>query len=458
MKQLLLSVAVVSSGLILFACGGSGGGSGSGSGSSATTIDLTGVKQLMLAPGGLSEAVSLTASALTASANSVYAVDQSGKITTAKIADLVSGVSNSSASSSLMFNSPQYVFFQYDGLNQPINGGANSKQCVLVGVRKSDGKLACISSSPRCDSNNVCNVEVYKSQVKMNPSGDMLFLVLGDGGLNKVDLSDPTNPVETSVFTHSSLGDASVPIVNASNDVMVAVNTQSGGISTKIFGANGQTYTIPGSDLVNHITCSFSGNGDTGSNFYYVYLNQASTQFSYIKMARNQDGSFTSSTTYTENVGAGVLGANCTNVVSHGTRIFGLNYYNPGNPSFPGNSVLMEYPTSTGSILHYTLDTAFPVKTSLQAYSGGLVILGTTADGTKSGIEVFNPTTTAVTTVLPASQFSIKSMTVASNGDISFVGVRLSDNVNVLGKIPASVSNVSQSSLAVPPISIVALN
>ncbi len=451
MEKILLTMLLAASGLTVLTCGKSGGNSGG----SGTALNLTGVSQLILAPGGLSKSA-----ALTAPANSVYAVDQSGNISTTKIAEAVSGASDNPASTSLMFNSPRYVFFQYDGLYQPINGLGNSKQCVLVGVRKSDGKLACISSSPRCDANNVCNVYVYKSQVKVNPSGDMLFMVLGDGGLNKVDLSNPENPLETSVFTHASLGDASVPIVNASNDIMVTINTQSGGagVTTKIFSSNGQTYTIPGSDQINHISCSFSGNGDSGSNFYYVYLDQSSTKFSYILMARNTDGTFTSRTLYTENVGTGVLGANCTNIVYQGPRIFGLNSFNPGNPSFPGNSVLMEYPTSSGSISHYALDSAFPVKTDLQAFSGGLVILGTTSDGKKSGIEVFDTTTNVVTTVLPPSQFFIKSMSVSSNGDISFVGVRLTDNANALGKLSITSNVLSDSSLAVSPIAIVTLN
>ena len=464
-----LSVAIPVA-ILIFSC--------SGRGSKDTTnssVSLDNVRQLIVAPTGLvNSSIARTESFFrdaflstttifesplkTMQSNQIYKVDPLGNITVVKIADLVSGASNSTASSGLIINSSKFVFFTFNDLYQPISGGGGSRQCALVGVRKSDGKLTCIASGPRCDASNPCNVDVYKSQVKINGDGDMLFLVLGDGGLNRIDLKDPDNPVESSIFTHTNLGDASVPIVNSSNDVMVAINLGSSAtnVVTKIFGTNGQTFDVPGSTEVNRITCSFAGSGNTATSFYYVYFDTASSQFRYIQLSRNTDGTFTPSTLYTESTG-GVLGANCTNVVHNGNRIFGLNWYNLENPSFPGNSVLMDYPTSAGSITHHTLDATFPIKTDLHSYAGGLAILGTSTDGATSGIERFDTATNTATTILPAGQFSVTSMSVSSSGDISFVGVRLADSVNILGQLSLATNDLSNSNLTVRPVAIVSL-
>ena len=117
----------------------------------------------------------------------------------------------------------------------------------------------------------------------------------------------------------------------------------------------------------------------------------------------------------------------------------------------------MDYPTSAGSITHHTLDATFPIKTDLHSYAGGLAILGTSTDGATSGIERFDTATNTATTILPAGQFSVTSMSVSSSGDISFVGVRLADSVNILGQLSLATNDLSNSNLTVRPVAIVSL-
>ncbi len=447
---------------ILASCGKSTGQSNQVS--SPIKINLTDVSQLLVAPSGLSrKPLELSNPNETTNSesklNDVYALNKANDISPIKIADLISGSSNHQATSNLAIDSNAFVLFRFDGLYQRPNQSPSPRQCVLVGVRKSDGSLACIKSNPRCDSQNTCNIDSYKSQIKSNPSGDTLFVVLGDGGLSKIDLKDPTNPIESAIFTHATLGDASMPIVNGNNDVMTQVNlaNQEKSVTTKIFSASGLSYTLPGSDQTNIISCAFSGANTFASNFYYIALDSPSNVFSYIQLSRGEDGSFSPTTLYQEKVGTGVLGANCTQIVHNGERIFGLNWYNALNPTFPGNSVLMEYPTSAGSIQHYQLDSQFPIKTDIKSHNGGLVIIGTTADGLKSGIERFDLASNRAMTILPADRYQITSISVSANGDISFIGRRLSDQVNFVGRIPLNSVTTNETDLNQPAISIVTL-
>ncbi|MBM4252508.1 MAG: hypothetical protein FJ146_11095 [Deltaproteobacteria bacterium] len=439
----------------------------------AKKLNLQDVKNLLLAPSGLNAAQlnvldvdhtpetfinqkRFLADEIPALKNRVYSLNSHGEISEALLAEKISGNVNDPASSDLAFDTSTFAFFRYRDLYQSGPGNAPGKQCVLVGVRKSDGTLSCITANPRCDDVNICNVGDYRSQIKINPQGDTLFLVLGDGGLQKIDLRDPSQPKETVIFTHDSQGDASFPIVNDKNDVMTTINVggSATNIITKIFGSEGQTYTIPGSNQINRISCAFVGSGSKSSSFYYVDLDPSDSSFHYIELIRGADGSFTPTTLYKEPEGSGVLGSSCTRIVHSGERVFGLNYFVPSNPTFPGNSVLMEYPSIASPILHYALDQRFPVKKDLQQYPNGVVILGATLDGTKSGIEHFDTTTNTATTVLAADDYFIRSMSVAVNGDISFVAVRLADRANILGTITLGSMTQKNVRLSTEPVSI----
>jgi hypothetical protein len=474
--QIIFIVAFIT---VLSACGGGGGGGSAGSVSSQSASDsmsLSGADALMVAPTGLATSqltklktilqdtvyavlgIKKVIAQSTSTTNQVYAIDPNGNITPSNVADLISGVSNNPATVNFALDSPKYIIFGYNNLYQPRAGGTR-KQCVLVGVRKTDGKFACISASPRCDSSNTCNVSAYGSQIKTDPSGNMLFVVLGDGGLEKVDLTDPANPIETSIFTHNNLGDASFPIVNANGDVFTSINlgsTQT--LTRRVYMASGGFYEIPDSSNLNDISCAFVGGANNSSNFFFIQPKSADDKVYYNKLTRNNDGTFTSTTLFNQPLtgnNASVLAAGCSTVVSNGNRMFGINWFNPQNPTAPSNSLLIEYPSSGSNVTKYNLDASFPVTKDLQSHDDGLVIMGTNLSGTTSGIQRFDLATNTLTTVLQAGSYLINAMTVSSNGDIKFTGTRVSDGANVIATLPKTTATIAQSALSVKPISIV---
>lgn len=460
----------------LAGCGG--GGSSSSSSSSGTNdaqsaMSLTQVAQLMVAPSGLtqSRAYRLTQSLADAvyavlgirsavaqssgTTYKAYSIDSTGSITDTNIARLIAGASTT-ASSNWAIETRNFVIFSFDGLYQPTSSG--SRQCVLVGVRKSDGKFACISANPRCDTVNACNVNNYRSQIKESPDGNKLYIVLGDGGLEWVDLTDPANVVSTSIFTHAAVGDAGNPMVNQVDDVFTSVNLGStNSVEYRVYSRQGGLlHTLSDSSP----SCAFPGTGTDGS-FYYSYVDPAITGIApngtaYVKKITNSGTAYVASTVYSvANASNVYLGAGCVNVVQMQGQVYATNWYNSGNPTYQAPLYLTRYPlTPSDSIAYFPLESTTPVKKDMQAHTNGMVILGETTDGTSSSIERFD--LSVATTVIPSGRYKINQMAVSSDGSIKFVGTRLSDSAAVVVTMtPTDVTTVA--TVSAQPVSIVSL-
>lgn len=476
-------IAITLSAAFLSACGGGGSSSNSAANTPSSpatdSVSLAGVNQMLVAPQGLSVqntayAVSRFFKTLVAgfsisdawaavSGGMAYVIDAGGKISASDLASIVAG-KQSDASSDLLIDSPKFLLFRYQGLNK---SGTN-EQCVLVGVRKADGKIACISSNPRCDSNssNVCNVSDYRSQIQVDPSGEIFTTVLGDGSLQSFDLKNPAAPVYTTLFTHQQVGDAAFPILNRYADTFTRINLNSSqNIAYRIYPASGgaAVYSVP---TGREVTCGFAGPSSDNANFYYV-ANLGPAQFSMYKLTRSSTGSFTESLVMSDNSPgqANTLWMNsggCAQMVHYGDRVFSIGFNQTQMAGHYSNFLyeLMNPDIAAGnaSPISFTLGSDLLYATNLLGYEGGLVVAGVDATETSHGIQRFNPATNQLSTVLPVGAYRIGSLTVAKNGDITFTGIRISDSTNVLVSIPQATNAIGVRVLNNAPVAIGSVN
>ena len=317
---------------------------------------------------------------------------------------------------------------------------SSGKSCALIGIRKSDDKIACIDFSPRCDSINNCRVTNYASQVKVSSDGNTFYAVKGDGGLSKINLTDPWNPVITDIFTHAAVGDASYPLVNSNGDVFTCINllSSSTNIACRIFGVNGTTTQI----ATSRPNCAFFD----GSNHFYFSTAVGDGSYYLNKLTFNS-GNFSSASiveTLASPHASSALSIDCKNLVQISGRTFAVHLYNPGIGS--NSSSLFEFQSATtANSTNFPLNTNSLYQTDLQSHTNGLVALGVASDG--SGvIERFDVSNNSVTIVLPTSsaptKYTISSMTVhPTTGTVKFTGSTLTGNQAVIGNMDGT-SNV----------------
>jgi len=449
--------------LLLTGCGGGGGGGGAGVdpnnsavSADSTTMSLENVNQLMVAPVGLTAStVALNkpslmkafyallgiqnAEAQSTVSNQVYTIDKNRKITPSTVADIIAGT-RSSARSNWVTRTPKFLLISYNDLYKPGKNGISSQQCNLVAVRISDGLTSCITINPRCDAINACDVENFLSQIKVDPSGNIFFVVGGEASLYKVDLTNPQTPAITTIFTHSGVGDAQNPVVNSKGDVFVSINILSSDyIQSRIYPANG-TFTIisdPKSSNTqindNKVGCAFPGLGSHSTSFYYLSMAQKTQTATLSEMVSNGNGTFTKVEISSSPAGGEkpLAFGDCAAVVSQADRTFAIGYKIYGNAANRLYEILN--PTNTPKI--HMLNNEFDAAISMKSCSNGLAILGINAGETSHGIDRFESSTSVVSHVLPVGKYLVKSMTVSGDCAIDFVGVRLLDKANVIGSI-----------------------
>ena len=446
MRNVLLSISIV----LLTACGGGGGGgSSSTSGVTIGTQTFANTSQaanLIVAPTGttvsfwekfksdLVDTVYAMAGIANAYAqsqtNSIFQLNSAGTSTQISATEVSSGSFSSSLTTGII-DSNNFILIGYSNLSN-----SSGKSCALIGIRKSDDKIACIDLSPRCDSINNCRVNNYASQVKVSSDGNTFYAVKGDGGLSKVNLTDPWNPVVTDIFTHAAVGDASYPLVNSNGDVFTCINllSSSTNIACRIFGLNGTTTQLSTS----RPNCAFF---DSSNNFFY---STADSNGSYLNKLTFNSGNFSNASVVETLASASPLTIDCRNVVQISGRTFAVHLYNSGISN--NNPNLIEFKGATTAIsTNFPLNTNSVYQTDLQSHTNGLVALGVASDG--SGvIERFDVTTNTVTTVLPTSsaptKYTITSMTVhPTTGTVKFTGSTLAGNQAVIGTVDGT-SNV----------------
>jgi hypothetical protein len=472
---------------ILVGCGGGGTSSSAGVSNSADTsassLSLTNVNQMLVAPQDLS--IQTTASRVNkffkvliagfgikeafaaATTNTTYTIDTSGKINPTDLAGIVAG-RPSTATSDLLIDSPKFLLFLYSGLNK----AATNEQCVLVGVRKSDGKIACINSNPRCDTatnpNNVCNVSDYRSQIKVDPSGNIFSLVLGDGSLETFDLTNPDSPKYSTIFTNPAVGAASFPIVNRYSDIWTSINLNNGpDLEYRIYKASGgeALYSVPPGRSV---TCAFAGPDTDNANFYYIAnINGSGALFNMYKLTRSPSGAFTESLVASDNRSGqdNTLWMNsggCAQMAKFGQKIYSIGYNQTQMPGHVSNLMyeLMSNDIALGNSLPVTIQLSNDIlfATNLKAHETGLVVAGLDASETSHVIQRFNPGTNQLTTVLNKNSYRINTMTVAKNGDITFTGIQLLGGANVIATIPSATNLLTAKALSAQPVGIGSIN
>lgn len=397
-----------------------------------------------------------------AASSGAYTIDTSGKINPSDLANLVAGKSTD-ATSDLLIDSPKYLLFRYQGLYKAETG----EQCVLVGVRKTDGKTACISVNPRCDTNpnNICNVSDYRSQIKVDPEGNVFMTVLGDGGLESFDLTNPEKPSYASIFTHQTVGDAAYPILNKFSDVWTRINLLSTqNIAFRIYPKQGGSavYEVPtGRDA----TCAFAGPATDNANFYYI-ANMGGPRFDMYKLTRSSTGAFSETLVMSDSRSGqdNTLWMNsggCAQMVNYGDRVYSVGYNQTQMAGHYSNFLyeLMNPSIAAGTSapVSFTLD-GWLYATSLLGYDTGLVVAGFDSSETTHGIKRFNPATNQLKTVMDIGSYKIISITVARNGDITFTGTRVSDTANVIVTIPAATDILTAKVLTAQPAAIGSVN
>lgn len=448
MRKVLLLISIV----LLTGCGG---GSSSGSSSRVTIgtqtyANTSQAANLIVAPTGMtvsllekfkSELVNtmyamagIVNAYAQSQTNSVFQLNSAGTSTQISATDVSSGSFSSTLTTGII-DSNNFILIGYSNLSN-----SSGKSCALIGIRKSDDKIACIEFNPRCDSINNCRVNNYSSQVKVSSDGNTFYAVGGEGGLSKINLADPWNPVITDIFTHAAVGDASNPLVNANGDVFTCINllSSSTNIACRIFGLNDTTTQV----ATSRPNCAFF---DSTNNFYYsTAVGDGSYNLNKLTFSGGNFSSASIVETLASLPASSALAIDCKNLVQISGRTFAVHLYNPGIGSNSPN--LFEFKSaSTANSRNFTLNANSVYQTDLQSHTNGLVVLGVAADG--SGvIERFNVTSNNVTTVLPTSsaptKFTITSMTVhPTTGTVKFTGSTLTGNQAVIGTIDGT-SNV----------------
>jgi len=450
MRSVLLSISFV----ILTACGGGGGGgSSSTSGVTIGTQTFANTSQaanLIVAPTGTTvsfldkfksdfvNTIYAMAGIVNAYAqtqtNSVFQLNSAGTSTQISATEVSSGSFSSSLTTGII-DSNNFILIGYSNLSN-----SSGKSCALIGIRKSDDKIACIDFSPRCDSINNCRVTNYASQVKVSSDGNTFYAVKGDGGLSKINLADPWNPAITDIFTHAAVGDASYPLVNSNGDVFTCINllSSSTNIACRIFGSNGTTTQLSTS----RPNCAFF---DSSNNFFY---STADSNGSYLNKLTFNSGNFSNASVVETLASSSPLTIDCRNVVQISGRTFAVHLYNSGISN--NNPNLIEFKgATTANSTNYPLNTNSVYQTDLQSHTNGLVALGVASDG--SGvIERFDVTSNTVTTVLPTiaapTKYTITSITVhPTTGTVKFTGSTLTGNQAVIGTIEGTSLSIKNS-------------
>jgi len=447
MRSVLLSISFV----ILTACGGGGGGgSSSTSGVTIGTQTFANTSQaanLIVAPTGTTVSfldkfksdfvntiyamVGIVNAYAQSQTNSVFQLNSAGTSTQISATDVSSGSFSSTLTTGII-DSNNFILIGYSNLSN-----SSGKSCALIGIRKSDDKIACIDFSPRCDSINNCRVTNYASQVKVSSDGNTFYAVKGDGGLSKINLVDPWNPVITDIFTHAAVGDASYPLVNANGDVFTCINllSSSTNIACRIFGLNGTTTQV----TTARPNCAFF---DSSNNFYF---STADSNGSYLNKLTFNSGNFSNAIVFETLTNSSPLTIDCRNVVQISGRTFAVHLFNSALTN--NNPNLIEYKSTTTPTRNFTLNANSLYQTDLQSNTSGLVTLGVASDG--SGvIERFDVATDTVTTILPTigapTKYTITSMTVhPTTGTVKFTGSTLIGNQAVIGTIDGATNVIS---------------
>jgi hypothetical protein len=403
------------------ACSGDEGGSSNAELKANIGIDFANVTGFALAGGGtgsqLWEGVPLPRQSGGGDEETeLYALNADGSISQVNLTDTES----SAAYPIAVFDTKAYLVLFVQGIVK------DGQQCRIVLARKSDGALYC--SAIGSGSNNLW--AEYWSPVQSDATGNILWVNLPPQDIRRLDLTNPESPTETqpidmSAHTGGTLHNA----VNPDGDSLVSYFAQGAGF-VRVLKANGGFHNASAF----RGGCLTPGVDANPNDFYYVDNDSTLTKLT------KAGGNFTSST-------HGAMQASCrAGLVRTQTHLFfSQGEAGGGTPS----NVFFEV---VGDVVTARTVTEFSALTRIAASDTALMILGTDSSG-NGGVVKYDPAGPTFSTLLTPGDYTLDTMDVASNGDVTFHGQRASDGAFILGTIPNGTTTVTVVSTGLPKVS-----
>lgn len=468
-----LRLFFIVSAFLLSACGGGGGGGGGNSNSNSNNptvtqmdtytpvlaanigINLGAAKGLALAKGDI-EVADLrlkiidrffdligikTAYAQTSNKDFLFQLDNTGKLSIVnvlnRVNDTTGEVTEYTVASQMQTNSGaqitgitdigDYIALGFSGLKN------NSRDCLLVLVKKANGNMICLPISGASYFTPVSSNDIsyHSSNIQSNSNGNLIFIGGFGIGLKKIDISDPQNPIETTLIDYGVDpyvdGDFSV---NSAGDVLLSVSDRiTYDHYLRVYKVSGgyQTITLPYSSAF--ANCYTNGIGVDSLNFYYMPSYAGKLQ----KLTKN-NGAFLD-TFYAADNNYGYGG--CSNIVKIQNKIY--QSYSTGTGI--NTNIFNETVNSSSSAVQIAVS-AFTKVVKIWGAGSTILIYGTDNSG-NGGFVRYNVATTSQVTIVQPGDYSIGKVSVSPAGEVTFTGRRSSDNVRIIGTIAAGSNQVT---------------
>lgn len=430
MRAAALGVAVV----MLIACGDDGGGGG-GQPQLKTNlgIDLATVKGFVIAPVTNPAAARGMAGIADPTIDQLFTLNADGTLTKVTVTTDENGISSTTETSSptALFDTRKHLFIGFQRVEY------QGQQCSVVAVRKSDGALFCVSPRPS-------NYADYYSIIDSDASGDYVTMLGGletgeaMGSVFAFDFAAGTGPIQTTLVDSATDGRSDAIAIGSRGDVLLDLRPQMNGQSlTRVYRRSG--------GFSSHGTgkdCYISGIGADAANFYYVRQKVGPGDGPDLHKLTWNGTSYDDTLVFAD--GAGAIGLGSCSAPGNASLVKsgGIIYYAPVKNG--GAIVQWNYfveLVNGGTPVRHTA-AAIDTIVKLYPFDTGLVILGLDPNG-NSIVQRWLAAGAAYTTVLAPGEYFVSKLSAAPSGEITFSGRRLSDNVRIVGNVPAGSTTVT---------------
>lgn len=433
---------------LLASCGKSSsfGSSGSGVLNPSAGVNMAGTNAMYVAPGGTSVSkagkilnrmksnLSMTAFAQFDSSNALYAVSASGTLAPINI-------TSGSANVSGIINSPNFTILQTSNIKD-----SSGLSCGLVLIRNSDSDLFCVNA-------NVSFFSDFYKAVQTDSTGNYLVYQDVNGNLNRLNLTNPANIIETQIAQASSSSYIQGFAVNAAGDTLanfIAWDSTINGFNIEkatlvLYPLSGSSSTIVSNKEVGTITSNVAANDN---NFYYT-TSPSTCGSAYCKLVKSGSNFTAQAAGFTfpmcmpgENCNLTWVGSTMVVMAPPGA---GLNWFftSAGSITVSGAGVI-------GSV--HQIDSI--------AGANGVVVLKAENTTGQNALYAYNIAGNSFTTLLTFGSYSISSFSMDSIGNTTVSGTRASDGAIVMGTIAAGTATLTivSQSLSAPVVQVANLH
>ena len=444
MKRGLRSLLVVFVPLLV-CCGKDSGSTSSGAAlASVLSVTFTNIKGFAIAPPTTSRE-SLAVFGLPflrwdmsglgrVASQNLYSLNNDGSLSVVAVTAGDQGKTSSMTSSvspDAIFDTLKFTFFQYTGVTY------QGKTCSLVAARKTDSALFCIEQKPF---NNCGGAPNYWSMLSSDSTGNLIYLGTGNG-FYRIDFTDASNPVQTTLVNYSSDGTVCGWTANSSGDVLANLDTPATRpqVDTlRIYRRSGGFQAIANVEG----GCVVNGVGADDVNFYYTKA--STTSGGGVIVRKLTQGTTFADTAYyddgSKTIGIGSCGIGRGSRVSVGSLIKTSDKIFMANDS--ASAFFIELINGSTPVKRTVADFSTGSVSSIFPYSGGMVILGVNSTSA-TGLVRYETTGPVFTTLLAPGTYAVTKVSVGTSGEVTFAGQRASDGVRVIGTIPAPPAAVS---------------